>query len=340
MTLCPVRVSTANVRRPARRGKRAAIGGEAIMRVVVIGGSGHVGTYLVPRLVAAGHEVVVRQPRPAAALPAARRLAAASSSVAVDRAAEEAAGTFGAHPRPAARRRHRHDLLHAGRARGSWSRRCAARCSTSCTAARSGCTATSVAVADHRGRSRAAPSASTASRRRRSRPTCWTRRGATASRRRCCIPGHIVGPGWAPLNPAGHFNPQVFATLGPRRGAGAAEPGPGDGASRPRRRRGAGVHAGASRNWSAAVGESFHVVSPAALTLRGYAEAMAAWFGREPRLALPALGGVARRHVAPEDGAGDLGSHRAQPQLQHRQGASACSATSRATPRCERSTRR
>jgi uncharacterized protein YbjT (DUF2867 family) len=29
------------------------------MRVVVIGGTGHVGTYLVPRLVARGHEVVV-----------------------------------------------------------------------------------------------------------------------------------------------------------------------------------------------------------------------------------------------------------------------------------------
>lgn len=28
------------------------------MRIVIIGGSGHVGTYLVPRLVEAGHEVV------------------------------------------------------------------------------------------------------------------------------------------------------------------------------------------------------------------------------------------------------------------------------------------
>jgi nucleoside-diphosphate-sugar epimerase len=37
-------------------------------------------------------------------------------------------------------------------------------------------------------------------------------------------------------------------------------------------------------HWSSAVGESFHVVSPAALTLRGYAEAMAAWFGQPARL--------------------------------------------------------
>ena len=26
-------------------------------------------------------------------------------------------------------------------------------------------------------------------------------------------PGHIVGPGWPPLNPAGHFHPRVFADL-------------------------------------------------------------------------------------------------------------------------------
>jgi nucleoside-diphosphate-sugar epimerase len=37
-------------------------------------------------------------------------------------------------------------------------------------------------------------------------------------------------------------------------------------------------------NWSNVVGESFHVVSPTALTLRGYAEKTAAWFGREAKL--------------------------------------------------------
>jgi nucleoside-diphosphate-sugar epimerase len=34
----------------------------------------------------------------------------------------------------------------------------------------------------------------------------------------------------------------------------------------------------------AALGQSFHVVSAAAVTLRGYAERMAAWFGKEARL--------------------------------------------------------
>jgi hypothetical protein len=37
-------------------------------------------------------------------------------------------------------------------------------------------------------------------------------------------------------------------------------------------------------HWSASVGEALHAVSPAAITLRGYAEAMAAWFGREAKL--------------------------------------------------------
>ena len=36
---------------------------------------------------------------------------------------------------------------------------------------------------------------------------------------------------------------------------------------------------------SAAIGEAFHAVSPAAITLRGYAEAVAQWFGREAKLA-------------------------------------------------------
>ena len=37
-------------------------------------------------------------------------------------------------------------------------------------------------------------------------------------------------------------------------------------------------------NWSTAVGESFHAVSPAALTLRGYAESVADWFGQSANL--------------------------------------------------------
>jgi nucleoside-diphosphate-sugar epimerase len=96
-------------------------------------------------------------------------------------------------------------------------------------------------------------------------------------------PGHIVGKGWNPLNPAGHFNPLVFSQLArsetvilPNLGLETVHH----------------VHADdvaqaficALANWGAAVGESFHVVSPQALTLRGYAEMMALWFGQPPVL--------------------------------------------------------
>src|SRR3954454_15653402 len=64
-------------------------------RVVVIGATGHVGTYLVPRLVRAGHDVFAlsrgqREPySPAAEWQFVQRVSA-------DREAEDAAGTFGA----------------------------------------------------------------------------------------------------------------------------------------------------------------------------------------------------------------------------------------------------
>jgi nucleoside-diphosphate-sugar epimerase len=37
-------------------------------------------------------------------------------------------------------------------------------------------------------------------------------------------------------------------------------------------------------NRSVSIGEAFHVVSPAALTLRGYAERVAGWFGQPAKL--------------------------------------------------------
>ncbi len=96
-------------------------------------------------------------------------------------------------------------------------------------------------------------------------------------------PGHIVGPGWIPLNPAGNFNPEVYRILAegrelllPNLGMETVHH----------------VHAedvaqsfiGAINNRSSAMGESYHIVSPKALTLRGYATAMSHWFGREPKL--------------------------------------------------------
>jgi nucleoside-diphosphate-sugar epimerase len=112
-------------------------------------------------------------------------------------------------------------------------------------------------------------------------------------------PGHIVGPGWAPLNPAGHFNPQVFEKLA--HGEELALPNLGMETVHH-------VHADdvaqsfmkALDNRSTAVGESFHVVSPAALSLRGYAEAVAGWFG-QPAVLRYLPWGEWRATVSPED---------------------------------------
>jgi nucleoside-diphosphate-sugar epimerase len=96
-------------------------------------------------------------------------------------------------------------------------------------------------------------------------------------------PGHIVGPGHVPVNPAGHKNPEVFSRLA--RGEEVALPNLGLETLHH-------VHADdvaqafvlALDNPGASIGESFHTVSAAALTLRGFAEAVASWFGKEARL--------------------------------------------------------
>lgn len=96
-------------------------------------------------------------------------------------------------------------------------------------------------------------------------------------------PGHIVGPGWIPLNPAGNFDLDIFKKLA--KGAEILLPNIGMETVHH-------VHADdvaqsfikAIINRNTAVGESFHIVSEQALTLRGYATAMATWFGQEANL--------------------------------------------------------
>ena len=96
-------------------------------------------------------------------------------------------------------------------------------------------------------------------------------------------PGHLVGPGWVPLNPAANFDPGVFVALAN-----------GDEISLPNHGRETlhHVHSAdvaqafmlAIANPSQSIGQSFHVVSPAALTMAGYAESLARWFGHPARL--------------------------------------------------------
>lgn len=251
------------------------------MRVVVIGGTGHIGTYLVPRLVEAGHDVVVlaRGQREAYHPHAAWKYVERQT---IDRAAQEADGTFGSSVAGLApdavvdlicftldSARHLTDAL-TGRVQHFL------HCGTIWVHGPS----VVVPVTETQPRrpfgeygvQKAAIEAYLLDQAR--------RHGFPAT---VLHPGHIVGPGWAPLNPAGHFTPAVFGVLA--RGEELALPNLGMETVHH-------VHADdvsqmfmqALSHWSVAVGESFHTVSPAAITLRGYAESVSRWFGCEPKL--------------------------------------------------------
>ena len=251
------------------------------MRIIVIGGSGHIGTYLVPRLVAAGHEVISiargeREPyQPYAAWRSTQRIR-------IDRDQAEISGEFGrqiADLKPAAvidlicftleSARHLVDAL-----RGKIQH--FLHCGTIWVHGPSVIVPTTEEQPrrpfGEYGIQKAAIEEYLLSEARRS--------GFPAT---ILHPGHIVGPGWTPLNPAGHFDPTVFDRLA--KGEELVLPNLGLETVHH-------VHADdvassfyqAMINRSGSIGESFHVVSPAALTLRGYAEAVAAWFGRKAAL--------------------------------------------------------
>jgi nucleoside-diphosphate-sugar epimerase len=250
-------------------------------KVVVIGATGHIGTYLVPRLVMAGHEVTAVSRGIASPYhqdPVWRHV----KTVVLDRAVEEVAGRFGQavaaldadividlicfteassnQLADALTGRVGH-LIHIG---------------TIWTHGHSAVVPTLESAEKHPfGEYGIAKAAIETDLLRRAH-----RHGLPVT---LVHPGHIVGPGWSPLNPAGHFNWTVFSTIA--RGETLAIPNFGQETVHH-------VHADdvaqmvmrAIDNRTAAVGESFHAVSPAAITLRGYAEAMYRWFGQEPRL--------------------------------------------------------
>jgi nucleoside-diphosphate-sugar epimerase len=95
-------------------------------------------------------------------------------------------------------------------------------------------------------------------------------------------PGHISGPGWPPIGPLGNLDPDVWYTLS----AGHEIAVPGLGAELMHH-----VHADdvaqafqlAVEHRDAAAGESFNVVAPSALTVRGFLAIAAGWFGQTAR---------------------------------------------------------
>jgi nucleoside-diphosphate-sugar epimerase len=92
-------------------------------------------------------------------------------------------------------------------------------------------------------------------------------------------PGHIVGPGWQPIGPVGNLDAAVWQKLS----AGQPIDVPGIGAEFMHH-----VHAddvaqafeAAVVRRDAAAGEDFTIVAPSALNVRGYAHIAASWFGQ------------------------------------------------------------
>jgi len=248
-------------------------------RIVVIGATGHVGSYLVPRLVRAGHEVVAlsrgeREPYvPAPEWRAVERVTA-------DRDAEDAAGAFGERiaalapdavvdmvcftPESAcqlldALRPSRPLLLHCG---SIWVHGPVARVPVTEDEPRTaygeyGTGKVAVEALLHR----------------------ETVAGGVPSV--VLHPGHISGP-WPSITPAGNLDLDVWRRLAA--GEPLALPGLGLGVLHH-------VHADdvaqafeRALTRPAAIGSSFHVVSEQAMTLRGLAAGVAGWFGREPVL--------------------------------------------------------
>ncbi len=96
-------------------------------------------------------------------------------------------------------------------------------------------------------------------------------------------PGHIVGPGWVPIGPYGNINSGVFSAMArneeiilPNFGLETLHHVHAEDVAR--------VVVLAIANRAAALGEAFNAVSARAISLRGYAEEMFRWFGFEPKI--------------------------------------------------------
>jgi nucleoside-diphosphate-sugar epimerase len=253
------------------------------MRIVVIGGSGHIGTFLTPRLVRAGHEVIN--------ISRGTRSAYADSpewqdvrQVVADRQQEDHEGTFptrvaGLRPDVVVDlvcftlesatslvdrvRGEVGHLLHCGSVwRYGPSRK--------------------LPIAEHTG-SGTKPVGEYGTQKDRIARMLKDETASGGLVTTSLHPGHIVGPGWQPIGPVGSLDPAVWYTLS----AGEPLQIPGIGAELMHH-----VHADdvaqaferAIQHRDAAAGEDFNVVAPTALNVRGYADIAASWFGETARL--------------------------------------------------------
>jgi nucleoside-diphosphate-sugar epimerase len=246
------------------------------MRTVVIGGTGHIGTYLVPSLVRSGHDVAVisRGSRQAYTPdPLWRHV----EMVTCDREAAEADGAFGtlvASLRPdavvdltcftPAQARQLVEALdgqHIIQTGSIWSYGPSALVPTTEDAPKrpyGEYGVNKLAIEDYL-------------------------LGQDRVRASVVHPGHISGPGWLPIGPAGNLDPTVIDSLRadgscllPDRG--------GETIHHVHAEDVADLHQACLEQPDVASGEAFNSVCTQALTLRGYAELLARHFGHEPRL--------------------------------------------------------
>jgi nucleoside-diphosphate-sugar epimerase len=251
------------------------------MRIVVIGGTGHVGSFLVPRLIRNGHQVASLSRgahQPYVSDPAWNQV----EQVTVDREAEDAAGTFPGLVRDlepdvvidmlcftveSARalvdglRGHVGHLIHCG---SIWMHGPSRKLPIN--------EADGSEPFGEYGIQKAAIAKLL---------RAETERGGLVTT--SLHPGHISGPGWPVINPVGNLDPSVWQTLA----SGAVLDIPGLGAETM-----AHVHADdvaqafalAVEHRDQAAGESFHVTAASSLTVRGFAQIAAGWFGRDASL--------------------------------------------------------
>ena len=264
-------------------------------RVVVIGATGHIGSYLVPRLVRGGYDVIAMSRgtrEPYHASPQWNSV----TRVTVDRDAEDAEGAFGAHVaslRPdvvidlvcftAASARQLVDalrpsrplLLHCGTI---WVHGAALR----------------VPVTEDEPRTAYGEYGTG-----KAEIESLLHRETLAGGVPAVVlhPGHISGPGWPVITPAGNLDPAVWTALAtgrplalPDHGLGVLHHVHADDVAQAFER---------ALTRPAAIGASFHVVAEQAMTLRGLAAGVAQWFGREPVLDFVDWAEFGRR-VAPE----------------------------------------
>ena len=249
-------------------------------RVVVIGATGHIGTYLVPRLVDQGHEVIAVSRGTRGPYHASPQWDAVTR-VTADREAEDAEGRFGeriAALRPEAvidlicfTRISAQQLVEALRP----ARPLLVHCGTIWVHGQS----LRVPVTEDEPRT-AYGEYGTGKAEIEALLHDETRAGGVPSV--VLHPGHISGPGWAPITPAGNLDPGTWTALAT--GQPLALPDHGLGVLHH-------VHADdvaqafeLALSRPAAVGSSFHVVAEQAMTQRGLAAGAARWFGREPVL--------------------------------------------------------